>query len=241
MAQFHERERGHVYRRCAMADGSRLTGSSVVTGDDRPPASAARTVTVQAAPTATTVITSARSRPRDLRRLGRQGHRPEPRRQGRDACIDRERHLRHLRRSVSRSSRTTPPSAPDTAASATTAQCVVAAPRRRDGAHVQRHQRQHHGRPVRAPPPASLTDPHHSSVPGCLRRGRWSGRHPQDPLTTNVSRPGIPLVVRAFLALDLDTPASAAPFRGQVEQTHQLPHGGRRPPRGWSRGGQAVG
>ena len=78
--------------------------------------------------------------------------------------------------------------------------------------------------------PPGLTDPHHSSVPGSLRRGRWCGRHSQVPLTTNVSRPGIPLVVRAFLVLDLDHAGVRRTLQGSRQQTHRLPHGGRRPP-----------
>ena len=88
-------------------------------------------------------------------------------------------------------------------------ECVSGALKPASGSGVERHRQGHHpGRPVRGPGNLlRLTHPHHSSVPGSLRRGRWSGRHPQDPLTTNVSRPGIPLVVRA--SARLKTPLSS--------------------------------
>jgi hypothetical protein len=46
-----------------------------------------------------------------------------------------------------------------------------------------------HGRRVRQRHlPEGLTNPDNGSAPGCLRGGRWSVRHSEDPLTSGIAR-----------------------------------------------------
>ena len=122
----------------------------------------------------------------------------EPRHRGRLPRLQPEgpRHARWPTTRLSRSPR-----------SATTATACPARPTRASRARTWRASPRSSPRSAPTAPATACSPsdhPHHSSVPGSLRRGRWSVRHPQDPLTTNVSRPGMPLVVRAFLVLDLD-------------------------------------
>ena len=144
MAQFPSMNE-KAFQTIAMADGQSLTGSNVFTATTTTGVGCSDGTVQHALPQ------HHHHQPdhahRDLQRLGRQGHRLEPRCEG---CERRHRgqHLRHLvvgplpelRHHLCRSRLRDEP-----------VRDLRAEPQRRDVVQVQRHARQHRGQPVRGP------------------------------------------------------------------------------------------